>query len=442
MDQDYEDYGGEAVDMIKLGREAYEHIAGPSCRQLDGYNGHNISVEEMLDCTTMQCLYAKPENWIPNAEDMYFEGYSKYYLSGLSDHSSSGGWKQMFAPILHGRVQGSIDNDNNSWIDTEELQRESGVAFHPACFELYRIVSEDTFGAVNMNGLVQLRNICCTRNRNFCDWGDDVDRCKEQCWQHIPGTEYLVANPVFIPGFRDICENALQTNKDFDVQQSAFSQRERHREHSVSADPFLKLPTEIVQNVVSFLNSQEIASMRLASHAFEHLPISLWHRLILAEMPFIYEARLKDVTPYTWASQDVNMLQNLRKEVEEWQSQRQRKARDLEHDPELEAKFLATEPEVPPWHTESNLKRLKEKSLKIKKRLQPIALPHDKTNWYQLYSDIIRHWKDLKGLQNRERIWETVYDICDEIINNAVDDMMKDQYAVLRRDESDDMDEA
>jgi hypothetical protein len=310
-------------------------------------------------------------------------------------------------------------------LQSEELQRESGVAFHPACFELYRIVSEDTFREVNVNGLVQLRNNCCTSNKNFCEWGGDIDCSKEQCWLHFPGFEYLVANPIFIPGFRDICENALQTDEDFDVQQSAFSQRGRHRKQLVSADPFLKLPTELVQNVVSYLNSREIASMRLASHAFEHLPISLWHRLILAEMPFIYEARCKEVTPYTWASQDVNMLQNLRKEVEEWQSQRQRRARDLEHDPEWEAKFLATEPEVPPWHTEANLKKLKEKSLKIKKRLQPIALHHDKTNWYQLYSDVVRHWKDLKGLQNRERIWGTVYDICDEIIKEAVDDMTR-----------------
>ncbi|OBT71306.1 hypothetical protein VF21_09944 [Pseudogymnoascus sp. 05NY08] len=308
IDQDYEDYGREAVDKVKLGREAYEHIAGPSCRQLDGYNGYNISVEEMLDCTTVQCSYAKPENWIPNAEDMYFEVDSKYYLSGLSDHSSSGGWKQTFAPILHGTVQGSIDNDNNPWIDSEELQRESGVAFHPACFELYRIVSEDTFRTVNVDGLVQLRNNCCTSNKIFCEWGDDVDCCKEQCWQHFPDSEYLVANPIFIPGFRDICENALQIDKDFDVQRSAFSQRGWHRKQLGSADPFLRLPTELVQNVVSYLNSREIASIRLASHAFEHLPISLWHRLILAEMPFIYEARCKDVTPYAWASQDVNML--------------------------------------------------------------------------------------------------------------------------------------
>jgi hypothetical protein len=135
IDQDYENYGREAVDMVKLGRKAYEHIAGPSCQQLDGYNGHNISVEEMLDCTTVQYLYAKPENWIPNAEDMYFEVDSKYYLSGLSDHSSSGGGKQTFAPILHGRVQGSIDNDNNPWIDVSFYSYNAGAVCDP-CIQL------------------------------------------------------------------------------------------------------------------------------------------------------------------------------------------------------------------------------------------------------------------------------------------------------------------
>ncbi|KFZ11426.1 hypothetical protein V502_07546 [Pseudogymnoascus sp. VKM F-4520 (FW-2644)] len=415
IDKDYEDYGGEADEGPVIHPKAYEHIAGLSCQQLGGYNGHNISVDEMLDCTTLQCLYAKPENWIPNAEDMYFEADSKYYLSGLSDHSSSGGWKQMFTPILHGKVWGSIDNDNNSWIDTEEMQIDSGVAFHPACFELFRIVSEVTFGKVNTDGLVRLRNLCCEGKGNFCDWGEDVGCCREQCWQHLPGSEYLVANPVFIPGFRDICEGALQIEEDFDVQQSAFSQREGRQNQLVSADPFLKLPSELVQNVVGYLDSQEIAAMRLASRAFEHLPISLWHRLILTEMPCIYEAWREDVTPYTWASQDVNMLQNIRREVEKWGYQRQRKARELRDDPESEAKFLATEPEVPPWHTEPKLRKMKEKALKIKKRLQPVALPHDKTNWYQLYSDIVRHWQDLKGLQNRERIWASMYDICDAI---------------------------
>ncbi|KFX98257.1 hypothetical protein V490_02407 [Pseudogymnoascus sp. VKM F-3557] len=412
IDQDYEDYGREVIDKRKLGRDEYEHIAGPSCHQLDGYNGYNISVEEMLDCTTLQCLYAKSETWMPHAGDMYFEKESKYYLSGLSDHSSSGGWKQMFAPILHGKVQGSIDNDNNPWIDSVELQRESGVAFHPACFELFRIVSEVTLGKVHTDGLVQLRNVCCDGSRSFSDWCGDVYNCREQCWLHLPGSEYLVANPVFIPGFRDICDDAIKVDADFDVQKSAFPQREDRRSHAISTDPFLQLPSELVQSVVSHLNSGEIATMRLVSRAFEHLPISLWHRLLCFEIPCIYEAWREDVIPYSWASQDVNVLQTLRKEVEEWELERHRKARGLAHDPELEAQFLATEPEIPPWHTELKLKELKENSLRVKKRLQPVALPHDKTNWYQLYSDIARHWKDLKGLQNRERIWENLYDIC------------------------------
>ncbi|OBT62747.1 hypothetical protein VE03_07062 [Pseudogymnoascus sp. 23342-1-I1] len=438
IDTAYEEHGREAADKFKYGRDAYEHMAGPSCQQLDGYNGHNISVEEMLDCSTVQCLYAKDENWIPNAEDMSFEANSKYYLSGLSDHSSSGGWKQMFAPIRHGKIQGSIDNDNNPWIESEEEQRESGVAFHPACFELFKIISEHIFGIVNTNGLVELRNTCCTSGTKiFCDWGDDVENCREQCWLHFPGSEYLVSNPVFIPSFRDICEDALQTDEDFNVQQSAFSQRDWNHNQSVSADPFLKFPSELVQNVVSYLDSKEIAAMRLASRAFEHLPISLWHRLICVEMPCIYEAWRSDVTPYTWASQDVNVLQNLRKEAEEWESQRQKKARELDHDPELEAKFLATEPETPPWHTEPNIKKLKEKSLGIKERLQPIALPHDKTNWYQLYSDIVRHWKDLKGLQNRERIWGTIFDIC-----GAIGEIGKGEDQQVEGNDGDDTDEA
>ena len=229
------------------------------------------------------------------------------------------------------------------------------------------------------------------------------------------GSEYLVANPVFIPGFRDICQSALQIDENFDIQQSAFSQREGRRDELGFKDPFLQLPSELVQKVVDYLGSQEIAAMRLASRAFEHLPISLWHRLLITEMPFIYEAWRKNVTPYKWASQDVNVLQNLRREVEKWGRERQSKARELQDNPELEAKFLATEPEVPPWHTEFNIKNLMEKSLKVKKLLEPIALPHEKTNWYQLYSDIVCHWQDLKGLQNRERIYGTLYDICGAI---------------------------
>lgn len=110
------DEDGE-IDYNRIStRLEYEHIAGPNCRQLDGYNGHNVSVEQMLDCNTVQCLYIKPDDWQPNKDDMPFETDSKYYLSGLSDYSSGGGNKH-FAPARHGCVMGTMDNDNNPWIN-------------------------------------------------------------------------------------------------------------------------------------------------------------------------------------------------------------------------------------------------------------------------------------------------------------------------------------
>ena len=30
------------------------------------------------------------------------------------------------------------------------------------------------------------------------------------------------------------------------------------------------------------------------------------------------------------------------------------------------------------------------------------------TDWYYLYCRLSREWKDIKGLQNRERIWKTI----------------------------------
>jgi hypothetical protein len=39
------------------------------------------------------------------------------------------------------------------------------------------------------------------------------------------------------------------------------------------------------------------------SRAFQHLPISLWHRLIIDDMPWLYEAWSLDPEPYVWATQ-------------------------------------------------------------------------------------------------------------------------------------------
>ena len=44
-----------------------------------------------------------------------------------------------------------------------------------------------------------------------------------------------------------------------------------------------------------------------------------------------------------------------------------------------------------------------------------VRLPSHKTNWYQLYRDITRNWKSLRGLRNRRRIWIDVEEIVTRI---------------------------
>jgi hypothetical protein len=46
---------------------------------------------------------------------------------------------------------------------------------------------------------------------------------------------------------------------------------------------------------------------------------------------------------------------------------------------------------------------------------KPFHLPPDKTNYFTLYTLIERHWQELRGLQNRKRIWED----CEEILKRA-----------------------
>ena len=42
--------------LVGIGRFDLEHVAGPVCQNISGYNGNNISVEEMRGCQTVQVL--------------------------------------------------------------------------------------------------------------------------------------------------------------------------------------------------------------------------------------------------------------------------------------------------------------------------------------------------------------------------------------------------
>jgi hypothetical protein len=88
----------------------YEHIAGPSCNDSQGYLGSLITVDEMRGCHTVQTLILKDEGWLPETDDMHFEKDGNYVLTGLSDHMPSSGWNAHFVPTRHG-----VENRDTSY---------------------------------------------------------------------------------------------------------------------------------------------------------------------------------------------------------------------------------------------------------------------------------------------------------------------------------------
>lgn len=57
-----------------------------------------------------------------------------------------------------------------------------------------------------------------------------------------------------------------------------------------NADPFQKLSMEIISMVLEYLSSKDIANLRLATRAVQQLPDILFRRLLLEDMPWMWEA--------------------------------------------------------------------------------------------------------------------------------------------------------
>ncbi len=88
--------------------------------------------------------------------------------------------------------------------------------------------------------------------------------------------------------------------------------------------------------ILHHLGSKDIANLRLATPVFRQLPTILFRRLLLEDMPWLFEVKDLDVA---------------------------------------------------------------------------------KINWYDCYCRVKSNWKDLKGLQNRRRIWRDVEEIVRRIEN-------------------------
>ena len=138
--QDYPRYEGEDF------RESswWEHIAGPSCKNCNAYNGNQIRSDEMLTCCTLQALAHKPKHW---QADEYIEDWemeSSWYVSGLADFSPSRdtGWPQFFPD----RLADNTMVDNFDWGNNPDA--ECAMPMHPACLEVFKRASTHLFGSI------------------------------------------------------------------------------------------------------------------------------------------------------------------------------------------------------------------------------------------------------------------------------------------------------
>jgi len=379
-----------------------EHIAGPHCvANASAYSGYHLSYEEMKACTTIQCLGPKDsefmvqENWVPLPDDEDFERTTEYCLSGLGDRPGATESDAFVYPIRHGRDVLSPGEYTGF--------EDGNLPFHPYCFEVYKRACLFHKGCID---IVSLAEKFDRQELEVVPQHPAVSCGEDQWWQHVHGDEFLVANPVHIPALHNIIERAKRTEPDFSVRNCAFEidvatpVRER--------DLFGRLPGELRDMVLQSLGSKDIANLRQASSSFRRLPISLWYRLVCEEMPWLWEAWCD--RPYSfWAC---TTMQGLEK-----------------YDKALDARVQSLIDLPEEQKAAQNLAIARERS-NFRKPKPAQYLDPQCTDWHWLYRQIKREWKDIKGLQNRERIWyANTYIVEGSVESKAALEKLHDDYA-------------
>ncbi|CAI6338064.1 unnamed protein product [Periconia digitata] len=378
------------------------------CDRGRGYDGKSITAIEMRGCNTAQCLLSKAHHdsaMREEADDQDFERGGRYCLSGLCDHvRSRDSGSEEVVPSRHGVSRPYVDNVSIQ-ADGDNF---TAIPFHPACFDIFSRLSRKRFGYINFEAL---GNWCFDQH----DWDSvesndkNVKKCSDQWWNHRDGCEYLAANPLFIPDLAPILRGVVQDDENFSPQNGSFNVPPNYHDGD-GDDVFNTLPLEIRLQTLSYLSSSDIANLRLVSHTFRQLPIFLWRDLLKAEIPWLWEVWSDDV-PFIWATTTNEAIVEHRKIEEETRVWRDN-ARTI---------IKQEMPEIYDEWDQDVAKLLSERpgfleAGRADAMNEMVRLPIGKTNWFQLYTEITRNWKSLKGLQNRKRIWIDVEKIVDELI--------------------------
>ncbi len=403
--------------------EDVEHLAGPGCQSSHGYNGHEISEEEMRMCQTSQCLVRKLRGMAFKSEndDEDYEQTGDFFLSGLNDGMPSRDCDNPdVTPARHGR--GEPYAENCMW--DEDQTTEYAMPFHPYCFEVYKRTSLLLSGKVNVPALTTWWSLEASYDLfHSFPRHEDVDENTDQWWEHKNGTAYLAADPLHVPKLEEIFRAVVETDENFDPRSGAFSVKESQQSTSIT-DPFALLPGEIQFEILDCLASKDIAALRLSSRSVSQLPISYFQKLILREMPWLWEAWPTNAnsTQMKYSKWATRTALDLQKHVVQYAKEKEILTPDvqiMEYEIHEANEILTTSSK----HYKAIMATFQagcEKS----GMMTPFFLPPRQTNYFKLYTLITRHWAELRGLQNRKRIWTDCEEIWKRVLNYREEGMI------------------
>lgn len=271
------------------------------------------------------------------------------------------------------------------------------MPFHPWCFDIFCRQSKARFNRVNISGLIKWRDAEFSyEDFHGSRWSGDVFEGQDQWWQHVPGKEYLAANPLYVPGLETFLLDAGKKAEDLSHDKMEVSEFPNKNDTSLQVghvDVFASMPPEIRLLFLSFLDASDLTNLRIASKTFTRLPNSVWRRLVREEMPWLWESWSNSEqvhVPSSWTTvtaSDLLYFKEVRERYSEYLS-------DVETPTSEAVNFLLPFPKEVP---------------------SQLRLPRGNTNWHGVYTQIKKNWSSLRGLRNRQRIWEAVEEIIKRI---------------------------
>lgn len=301
---------------------------------------------------------------------------------------------------------------------------------------MYARAAMQRHGTTDLDGLWLFRQVEMHWRRGFEIPYFERDHALLDChfpsdepWTHIPGTEWLVANPVEIPGLAEALDICQQPEQEQDVQRPQVT-----RESNVLA----ALPLELLRLILDKLDAPALGAMHNTSAAFRgytqdffrktvrESPLELWELNDGAypaspKKPVVWDALCPSwLLPEPWPTG----LPYEEEERLQWQT-------ILELQPELGEAMPAALAVTAAARQEYDERRrtffVQRRLAELSHREQvgawvaghtPPALRDGSTNWHTAWRLLlVCGWEKgaMKGLRNRKRVWKDIQEILDRV---------------------------